>query len=272
MDNNNNSGNQPSSRPAVPVIPPGTINPAMLGTPASGQPTMNVPPGMMQPPPPPPPNLPPQYHEQWRLQMQQAQQQQQQQFMRMQQQQRPGAPLGFNPATAYKFLPQGNPMTSGQQRPPLPPFGPRPPPQQQQQLSRTALLGLVPPYRDEMDEAEFVNSLSLFLQCFNFNLQKPFLLAGRPISLKRLFGTIKAFGGFGKVSEARKWPAVGASLGFPPPSGSTATVGTSHHELLTSLHSFCATFLLPYEQFMIHKIPAESITSTFYYIIICNRF
>lgn len=103
-----------------------------------------------------------------------------------------------------------------------------------------------------MDEAEFVTSLTLFLQCFNFNLQKPFILGGRPIPLKHLFGTIKAFGGFGRVSETRRWPAVGASLGFPP----------SSHDLLTSLHSFCATFLLPYEQFMIHKIPAENISST----------
>jgi hypothetical protein len=199
---------------------------------------------------PPPPNLPPQYHDQWRLQ----QLQQQQQFMRMQQA-RPNGPMPsqapFNQAPPFKFMSQGPMMMPGQQRPPVPYGNARPPPQQQQQLSRSALLGLVPPYRDEMDEAEFVNSLGLFLQCFNFNLQRPFLLAGRPIPLKHLFATIKAFGGFGKVTEGRRWPAVGASLGFPP--------GGSQ-DLLTSLHSFCGTFLLPYEQFMVHKLPAESIT------------
>lgn len=135
--------------------------------------------------------------------------------------------------------------------------------QQQQQpkkcpipATRLAALSQVKPFFPGIDEATFMHSLSQFLACVSIPLRKPPVVQGRPISMLLLFTTVTTYGGFVRVSEGRRWPAVAASLSLNP----------TNMDSLATLHSIYGTLLYPYEQFMVHKTPAEAIQCTYDYM------
>jgi hypothetical protein len=115
--------------------------------------------------------------------------------------------------------------------------------------TRIAALSQVKSFFPGIDESAFMHSLSQFLACVSIPLRKPPVVQGRPISLLLLFTTVTTYGGFVRVSETRRWPAVAASLSLNP----------TNMDSLATLHSIYGTLLYPYEQFMIHKTPAEAI-------------
>lgn len=170
------------------------------------------------------------------------------------------------------MMAQHGQMSSGYAQPQhLQAPSPMAPPQQGAQQPRkvtlpparlAALAQVRPIYSPGMDESSFVHSLSQFLSCVGIPLRKPPIVLGRPLNLHQLFVTVTTFGGYARVCEGRRWPAIAASIGLPP----------SNPEGLTTLHSVYVTLLLPYEQYMVHRIPAESISCMNSFLAIFNEY
>jgi len=118
--------------------------------------------------------------------------------------------------------------------------------------ARLAALSQVRPYSPSMDESAFMHSLTQFLSCVNIPLRKPPTIMNSPVNLMVLFKAVTGFGGFQRVSETRRWQAVAGTMGLPP----------GNMDVLSTLHSLYGMLLSPYEQFMIHRVPAEAINCT----------
>lgn len=266
------NGQQP---PSVPIPP--TDKEVPVPVQPTGQPTQPSPAASFNPG-----SLPPHIQEQLRRQMQVQNMARQQQAMQpgirppaMPMMQAPGGFVGMMPGMPGA-VPMGGMVPPGMVAPPPRPLtqtqgsGQAPPPmqslqqhQQQQKrcpipATRLAALSQVKPFFPGIDEPTFMHSLSQFLGCVGIPLRKPPVVQGRNISLLQLLNTVTTYGGFARVSDTRRWPAVAASLSLNP----------ANMDSLATLHSIYGTLLYPYEQYMVHKIPPDVIQCINNYVII----
>jgi hypothetical protein len=107
----------------------------------------------------------------------------------------------------------------------------------------------VAPYRADMTEGEFLESLSKFLELSELPLRKVPEFNNRPMQMHHLYKIVTSFGGYHKLTEIGRWSAVVASFDFLPKTP----------DLLASLRKVYSTMLLAYEQVFFHQRPLDKV-------------